>query len=587
LSSPFDLRETPLRGRFSLFPAWSIAALLLLLASWLVPLHFLPWVSWHSEAPVFLSMCLLSLATLIAWIWREPGRSPQLTLPVSMLLWPALCVLVALQWLAGQIGFAGDALVLALYFVLCGVAWGLGYGIGTVGQEAVVRRQQALEAVAWTLLAGALGSAVIALVQVADVWDSASWISRMPSLRRPGGNLNQPNQLATLLIMGLVSLVLLCELKRLQGLAAGLLFAVLALGIAATESRTGLLSLGVLSVWCVAGWLRMHLRLRPWAVGLGLLICVVLYFAWPILMGLSGQFSPDAQLNTKAGLRLVVWPQLIEAIAMKPWAGWGLREVSAAHNAVADGYMISEPYTYAHNLGLELAIGVGLPATVLLIAFAGVWLWWRLLRCQDVWAWFCVAAVLPVALHSMLEFPFAYAYFLAPVMFLLGTLEAMTGARAAFSLSARKMVVLISVFSALLIASGIEYLKIEEDFRVVRFEALRVGKTPEDHQRPDVLLLTQLDALLVVGRITPNPQMDLETLELARKAALRFPWTAVQNRYALSLALNGQPEEAHRQLKVMKSLHGEKAFDQIRTNWQELANERFPTLREFVLPGPD
>jgi len=547
-------------------------------------MHFLPWVSWHSEAPVFLAVCLLALATLVVWIGRERGRSPQLKLPISMLIWPALCTLVTVQWWAGHIGFGGDALVLCLYFALCSMAWGLGYATGGLGPEAVPRRQQALEAVAWTLVAGATASAAIALVQVAAVWESASWISRMPNLRRPGGNLGQPNQLATLLIMGLASLALLRELKRIQGLAAVLLFAVLAVGIAATESRTGLLSLGVLSLWCVAGWWRMHLSLRPWAVGLGLLIFAALFFMWPMLLALSGQFGSDVQLNTQAGTRLVVWPQLIEAIAIKPLAGWGLREVSAAHNAVADGYLVSEPFTYAHNMVLDLAIGVGLPMTTILLVITGVWMWRRLLRCQDVWAWYCVAAVLPVAVHSMLEFPFAYAYFLAPVVFLLGVLESTTGVRAAFSVSARKMVLLIAAFSAVLIASAVEYLKIEEDFRVVRFEALRVGKTPADHQRPNVVLLTQLDGLLVAGRIAPKSNMDLETLDIARKAALRFPWPATQNRYALSLALNGRPDEAIRQLSVIRALHGPDVYAQIRSSWEELARDTHPALRALELP---
>ena len=549
-----------------------------------MPLHFMPWVSWHSEVPVFLSVCLLSLASLIAWTWREPGHSPRLSLSSSMLWWPALCALVALQWWAGQISFGGDALVLGLYFLLCVMAWGLGYGAGTVGPVAVAKRQQALEILAWTLLAGASASAVIALAQVADVWDDASWISRMPNLRRPGGNLNQPNHLATLLIMGLASLVLLHELKRLRGLVAGLLFAVLAVGIAATESRTGLLSLGLMALWCVAGRWRMHLRLRPWVAGAGLLIFIALFFVWPVLMSQSGQFGPDAQLNTQAGTRLVVWPQLMEAIAMKPWTGWGLREVSAAHNAVVDRYWVSEPFTYAHNLGLELAIGVGLPTTVVFFAVSGFWLWQRLVRCRDVWAWYCVAAVLPVAVHSMLEFPFAYAYFLAPTMFLLGVLESITGARAVFSVSARKMVLLVVAVSGVLVVSAVEYLKIEEDFRVVRFEALRMGKTPADHQRPNVLLLTQLDALLVAGRIVPTPQMDAQTLELARKAALRFPWTATQNRYALSLALNGQPDEAIRQLRVIRALHGAKTYAQLRLTWEELARDTYPSLRTLELP---
>ncbi len=36
---------------------------------------------------------------------------------------------------------------------------------------------------------------------------------------------------------------------------------------------------------------------------------------------------------------------------------------------------------------------------------------------------YCLALTLPVAVHSMLEVPFAYAYFLVPVMFAVGALE--------------------------------------------------------------------------------------------------------------------------------------------------------------------
>ncbi|WP_413857737.1 Wzy polymerase domain-containing protein [Candidatus Aalborgicola defluviihabitans] len=42
-------------------------------------------------------------------------------------------------------------------------------------------------------------------------------------------------------------------------------------------------------------------------------------------------------------------------------------------------------------------------------------------------SWYCLAVVVPVAVHSMVEFPFAYAYFLVPVMFALGALDGHLG----------------------------------------------------------------------------------------------------------------------------------------------------------------
>ena len=85
-------------------------------------------------------------------------------------------------------------------------------------------------------------------------------------------------------------------------------------------------------------------------------------------------------------------------------------------------------------------------------------------------------------------------------------------------------------------------------------------------------------------RIVPKPGMGSEELELSKKVALRYPWTATQNRYALSLALNGYPDEAVRQLRVMRALHGEKAYQRLKESWTALADEKYPELR--LLPFP-
>ncbi len=268
----------------------------------------------------------------------------------------------------------------------------------------------------------------------------------------------------------------------------------------------------------------------------------------------------------------------------KPWFGWGLGQVSSAHNAVVHAYTVSQPFTYAHNVVLDLAIGVGLPLTALLVVATGVWLWRRLRATQQLAPWYCLALLLPVAVHSMLEFPFAYAYFLAPVMFAIGALEGSLGMKPAFRLGVKPVAAMLFITTAAMAWSVVEYISIEEDFRIVRFEALRIGQTPATYQRPHVVLLTQLDALLNGGRIVPKPGMSADELELAKKVALRFPWPATQNRYAQSLALNGNPNEAIRQLRVMRALHGEKTYAQIKEGWIILANEKYPQLRTLNLP---
>ena len=45
-------------------------AIFCLVASWMVPLHFLPWVSWHNEMLAFVAALLLAWAGLFQGIKR-------------------------------------------------------------------------------------------------------------------------------------------------------------------------------------------------------------------------------------------------------------------------------------------------------------------------------------------------------------------------------------------------------------------------------------------------------------------------------------------------------------------------------------
>ena len=131
---------------------------------------------------------------------------------------------------------------------------------------------------------------------------------------------------------------------------------------------------------------------------------------------------------------------------------------------------------------------------------------------------------------------------------------------------------------------GVEYINIEEDFRIARFESVNLGHTPAGYEPPNIVLLTQLNALVAVTRTTPRPNMPHDELDLIRKVTLRFPWVPVQNCYALSLALNGEPTEAIRQLQVLRATHGEKVYEGIKANWTELAHTKYPQLNVLALP---
>jgi O-antigen ligase len=551
----------------------AVATFLLSLAL-LQPMHLLPWVSWHSEVLAFLALLLLA-SELCFQIFAN--RQRYLHVPRSMIAGAFLILVLVAQYSAGVITYFGDALVLFFYVSLCVIAV-------TVGAH-----KNSLTCLPVAMLLAALISTALALTQALGVWNDLTWIAGVTSSRRPGANLGQPNQFATLLLMGMASLAYLYESRRLGKTIGGLLLALLVLGLALTESRTGLLSLLLMAAWVLAYRRIVGLRTQPVAVGLTVAGLLGLLWVWPTFIayfqaggGVEGGVS--VSMDTSAGTRLLVWPQLITAVLQRPWFGWGLREVSEAHNAVLHSYTSGEAFSYAHNIVLDLAVGMGIPLTVIAMLIVAVWTYRRVLAVKTLLAWYCLALILPMAVHSMLEFPFAYAYFLLPTMLAVGVLEKQLAPLKMIPVSRATAFGLIGGLTVLMVWSAVEYVQVEEDFRVARFEVLHIGYTPSDYQRPRIILLTQLDALLEGVRMVPEPRMGVERIEFSRRVAMRYPWTATQNRYALSLALNGNATEARRQIQVMRAMHGEATHRSIMGSWKELSETKYPQLKEFVTP---
>ncbi|MDT7513579.1 PglL family O-oligosaccharyltransferase [Rhodoferax mekongensis] len=556
---------------------------LLLVVAWLEPLHVLPWPSWHSEVPAFLAAMLIWVSVLLK---VRSGSERLLHVPYSSLLWIILLMVVVFQWAIGLIPFYGDAGVLAMYFMLAFAVMTSGFQVGRFGGYDAIA--SSLNILAWCILTGAFLSTSVALVQAADVWTDLDWIVRNGSPRRPGGNLGQPNQLGTLLLMGMASLLFLYSEQRLRRPSALMFYLVLIFGLGLTESRTGLLGAAVL----LGFWLSKRKQIFPavpkWLVFAGFTLLILVFLGFPALISIMQEggkaAGPTPVANFNVGTRLVVWPQLLEAAQLRPWLGWGLRQLSAAHNEVLHKYLIAEPFTYAHNIVLDLVLCLGFPTGIVLVFILILWTMRSLARVENLYCWYGWALFLPLAVHSMFEYPFAYAYFLVPVLFGLGVVESLMTYRCHVRFP-MKWLALPSIFFVLTMGwSTLDYIAVEEDFRIVRFEAQRAGETPPEYKRPNIYFLSQMAAMLEVSRLQPTLNMGASQLELMRQVALRFPWTALQNRYALALALNGNPNEALRQLNVMRAMHGERHYQSIRDVWMELANSRYPQLKALNLP---
>ncbi len=566
--SPFLLTMLPI-----------IPALLLIL-SWLNKDNYPPWVSWHNE--VFAFAAVIAWAGMLLW----GGRSiEKYSLPRSLIIAIGFLGLIVAQLLYGYIHYVGDAIVFSFYIILSCIAIICGYHALLKNS---LNEEQGVEYFAKVIVIGGVFSAFVALVQAFDVWHELGWIARNSTSRRPGANFNQPNHLATFLLMGLASASYLFEKRHLHRASLFAISSIFILGLVATESRTGLLSFLLMEGWWLLKHKKIQMRLKLSSTLSTVAAVVILFIAWPSFLTLFQDIDTSLvqglRVNTSGGTRLIVWPQLIDASFQRPWFGWGMGGVSTALNSVLSTYISSDNFTYAHNIVLDCIVGFGYPITILIIVAFVAWLRRSVRKSNTILGWYGMAFLLPFGVHAMFEFPYAYAYFLAPTMFVIGVLLRHFNPKRELIIGRRYVVASFSMVCIFLVWAVVEYISIEEDYRIARLEERRIGHATEEYIPPSVFILTQLKALSIGARIQPRPLMQKSEIDILHNVAFRFPMIATQQKYAMALALNGREKEAERQLKVLKAMYGEVSYQLVKNNWERLANQQYPELYSIILP---
>ncbi len=294
------------------------------------------------------------------------------------------------------------------------------------------------------LVAGLLSTAVGAVQVLAPEWADGHWIALTALEGRASGNLRQPNHLSSLLLWSLVAGVWLAESggaadgdvfarpARWRWPLAMLALAALVFGVVLSASRTGMVGVLVLAVW---GALDRGLSRRARAVLLSMpLLYAACWWGLSDWAEVSGHvFGGAERLRRESDIsssRFGIWANTFTLIAQHPWAGVGWGEFNLAWSLTPFPHRPGAFFDHTHNLPLQLVVELGIPLGLGVTALLAVALWraWRatqwaaaregaargtLLRS----AWMMV---LLVALHSVLEYPLWYAYFLLPAAFAWG-----------------------------------------------------------------------------------------------------------------------------------------------------------------------
>ena len=283
------------------------------------------------------------------------------------------------------------------------------------------------------LVVAGVASSGIAIVEVfAPQWADGDWIARSTIPGRAVGNMRQPNHLSSLLLWSAIGAVWLGEARVLRRGIATVLALLFIFGVVLSGSRTGALGMLIFAAW---GGLDRRLSRRSRAL---LLLAPLVYAAcW---FGVSawadlGQhaFIGETRFSTKGDIsssRYGIWANTLSLIRMHPWAGVGFGEFNFAWTLTPFPGRPVAFFDHTHNLPLQFAVELGLPLAALVTAA----LLWALARAlqqalrarehadRDAAPMQRAAfmIVFMVLLHSLLEYPLWYAYFLLPAAFAFG-----------------------------------------------------------------------------------------------------------------------------------------------------------------------
>lgn len=560
---------------------WMLAGSLVMGLAWFLPNTYHPWLSAWLEAAALASVVLFCMATLLS---RQQRSAVTVSPPLAIM---AAVVLLSLgiQTATGVIFFTGDAVMVLTYLL----AWLLAVHAGSAAAslDSAVPGQH-LDMFFSVVLLSAIFSVGLAVVQWLNIEGLGIFLLDMPLGGRPFANLGQPNNFSTLCFLGCASLLYLYERGAVRSVPFGVGWIWLTFGMVLSQSRTGWLQMACL---VVGVWLARKispLRIKPkMLIGLA-----AVFVFWVALLPFLSDYLYVTTARTLAdqmqgGVRWVYWTSMLQAIGERPWMGYGWLQTGLAQQAGNSSGMNAGIFDFSHNIGLDVIIWAGLPLGLAIVFCFLIWLtdmWRHLNSGHGVMVFMAIFGVL---IHALLEYPLAYAYFLVPFGFLMGAVQNLCRQKAGWVMGRRSMVLVFLAFFGLITVVGHDYFSAENATRDLRFESARIGPQVEAVVVPNMLLLTQLQALMRYGYRDPKEDISKEEWIETGRVSGRYGMSFAMFRYALASAFRGESEKARETLKKICRIHNLSKCQHAKVEWRNWSARYPSSVGTIDFPEPE
>jgi hypothetical protein len=262
------------------------------------------------------------------------------------------------------------------------------------------------------------------------------------------------------------------------------------------------------------------------------------------------------QIAGGVGPRLEKWGEAWQMFLAAPVLGAGFGQFAWHHflyQAAGGASLAAGSFNHSHNIVLQLLAETGIAGALIIVGAVLAWLaGLRRVRFDLEW-WWLLALLGVIGIHSLLEYPLWYAYFLGPAALLLG-LGAQRSLAVRFPGAARAAVALALIVGCInLIAVIPAYRSFE---RLVFNAGPRTPQPSSDEAFAQALMTVHSEPLLrpyvelaIAFGVSVDRERLRDKLELVTRVMHFAPLEGIVPRQALLLALAGDAAAAREQLE--------------------------------------
>jgi len=494
-----------------------------------------------------------------------------LEIPHSAIWLFAVAVLIAIQTLFVDHVYVTQALLPGLYIVWATVLVVLSYWI-----REQLGFERAVTVLAWMLLIGGALQAIVGLVQLFDTSEALAFVID-PTAASVYGNIGQRNHFATQITLASFALVYLHAKDRANRALTIPLLLLFAFVLTVASSRAA-------AVYIVAGFLLslvlyratrepVHRRLLQ-GTCLLLVSYLVIQFSLPLLDidGLKTLTAMQRISTDGIDVRLSEWHKAWLMFLESPLWGVGIDNYGwYSFNYQALPEFSALPATvlfhHSHNLIMQVLAELGVAGLLLLVFMAACWLRPILPLWKDPSHWLILTLITVLFLHSNVEYPLWYSYFLGIAAILIGF-----GSKGALkigftpSLGQFTSSVTLIFSGAMLVITLLGFRDISNVHRLIVTTSPQQALTTVHAVSKNILLTPWAEAAIAIHGVPGKNNIDQQLLITTRVVQNR-PNPHYVNIQIIYLALAGKSVEASELMAKMHAVYTTD-FSNFACNWK-------------------